>query len=113
VLRYLKHRLREHQMSGPHAEHCARGLRHDIAGNFVPAHSALARVGERHGGIEMCAGNRAECKNERNQRRARRQRIREKRDGDVAAAEALAHDARTNDSRQQQCRSEFLIERAG
>ena len=31
VLRYLKHRLREHQMSSPHAEHRARGLCRDIA----------------------------------------------------------------------------------
>src|SRR5262249_9863723 len=38
-------------------------------------------------------GNRAESKDECDQRRARRQRIREQRNGDIAAAQALAHNA--------------------
>jgi hypothetical protein len=45
-------------------------LRRDIDRNIAPAQPALARVRERDGRIEMRAGNRAESKDERNQRRA-------------------------------------------
>jgi hypothetical protein len=62
-------------------------------------HSALARVRERDGWIEMRSGNRAESKDERYQRRARRQCICKERNRDVAAAQALAHNAGTDDGR--------------
>src|SRR5215469_16592893 len=54
----------------------------------------------------MRAGNRAESKDERDEHRTRRQRIREKGDSDVAPTQPLAHDAGTDDGRQQQRRSE-------
>ena len=77
-----------------------RGLRRDIARNVAPAHPTLARIGERDGRVEMSAGNGPEGENERHERCARRPRVREQRDGHVAAAEAFAHDARANDRSQ-------------
>ena len=77
MLRYLEDRLREHKVCSPYADYRAHGLGRDIARNVAPAHPALARISQRDGRIEMRAGNRAESKNERYQRRARRQRIRE------------------------------------
>jgi hypothetical protein len=87
-------------------------LRRDISRNVAPAHPALARIRERDGRIEMRSRNRAERKDERYQGGARRQRICEKRDSDIATAQALAHDARANDRRQQQRRSEQLSDKA-
>ena len=111
VLRYLKYRLREHEMRGPHTEHCAYGLRRDISRNVAPAHPALARVRERDGRVEMRTGNRAESKNEGYQRGARRQRVCKQRDCDVAAAQALTHDAGADDRGQQQRGSEQLSDK--
>ena len=96
------------KMSGPHAQHRARRLRRYIARNLAPSNPGLARVRQRDGRIEMRTGDRPEGKDERDQHSARRQRVREERDVDIAAAQALAHDAGANDRRQQQRCSEQL-----
>ena len=52
---------------------------------FGPGQAALRGVGERHRGVEMGAGDRAEREYQRDQHGAGGQRVGEQRDGDVAS----------------------------
>ena len=52
-------------------------------------------------GLKWAPENRAEREDEGDERRACRERVGEQRDGHVAAGQALAHDARADDGRQQ------------
>ena len=74
--------------------------------HVAPGQPALRRVGERDGRIEVRARDRAERQDQRDERRAGREGVREQRHRDVAAGEALAHDAGADDGRQQQRRTD-------
>ena len=52
-------------------------------------------------GLKCGAGDGSERQDEGDERRARRERVGEERDGHVAAGQALSHDARPDDGREQ------------
>ena len=60
-------------------------LRGEVRGDLAPRQAALRRVGERHGGVEVRAGDRAERQDERDEACARGERVGEQRDRDVPA----------------------------
>ena len=90
------------------AGECADDLDGHVAGHIAPRQAALGRVGERDGWIEVRARDRPERQDEGDQRGARGERIRQQRDGDVPAGEALAHDAGADHGREQKGRAHRL-----
>ena len=90
------------------ADERAHDLGEEIAGHLAPRQATLTRVREGHRGIEVHAGDRPERQDEGDQPCARRHRVGEKRDRHVAARQLLAHDARTDDRREQEGRAQSL-----
>ena len=76
-------------------------LHHHVARHLTPGEAALPRIRERDRGIEVRTRDGSEGQNQRHQDGAGRQRVREEGDGDIPAREALAHDARADDAREQ------------
>ena len=91
----------EHGVCRRHAGECAGDLRRDVEWHFTPRDAALRSVGESHGGIEVRARDGAERQDQGQERRARRQGVREKSDGDVASRQPFGHDPGAHDSCQQ------------
>ena len=61
--------------------------------DLAPRQSAHRGVGQRHGRIEVCAGDRAEYEDEHGEPRASGKRVGQEGDSVVPAHQALAHDA--------------------
>jgi hypothetical protein len=97
-----EHRLAEHKMRGRDPTEGAGDLRHDIGQDVALSKRAPRRVGHRHGGVEVSSRDRPERQNQRHERSAGRQRVRQEREGRVAAREPLARDSRTDDGREQE-----------
>ena len=70
--------------AGERAATCAA----DVDRHFAPGEAALARIGEGHDRVEVRARDRAEREDQRDEPRARRERVGEQRDRDVPAARA-------------------------
>jgi hypothetical protein len=73
-------------------------------GRIAPPQTALRRVGERDGGIEVAAADRTEGEDERDKCRASGECVREERDSGVARRQSLSHDAGAYDRREEQGR---------
>ena len=97
-----EHRQVEHDVRRRDAGEGARDLRSDVPRHLAPRESALRGVGERHRRVEVRARNRPERQDQRDERRARRERVGEQRDRDVPAGEPLAHDPGADDGGEQQ-----------
>jgi hypothetical protein len=68
----------------------------------APGEASLDSVGEGDSGIEMCSGDGAESEDEGHQGGGCGDGVAEKREGNVAAGEAIGHDSRADDGREQQ-----------
>src|SRR5208282_5765853 len=102
VRRGRKHGQTEHQMSGDHSGEGTSELREDVYWSLAPRETAHPCVSERDGGVQMSAGDWLEGEDERDECRAGRNRIRQKRDGHIATGETVGHDAGADDSREQE-----------
>jgi hypothetical protein len=100
--------LLEHDVRDGDADERARDLGEEVARHLTPRQAALARVREGHGGIEVRARDRTERQDQGYQPCARRDRVGQKRYRNVAARQLLAHDARTDDRREQERRAQSL-----
>ncbi len=67
-------------------------LHEDIGRNFTPREPAPQCIGQGHSRVQMRSGDRSEGEDERNQRRAGRNGIREQSEGYVSRSQTLAHD---------------------
>jgi hypothetical protein len=83
-------------MSGGYAEESPDNLCRDVAGHLRPLETTLRGVGQCYGWIEMRPRDRPKREDEGDQRRAGCKSISEERYGQVATAQAVTHDAGTN-----------------
>jgi hypothetical protein len=72
---------------------------------FSPRQTALEGIHDRNDGIQMRAGNSAECENERYKGRACGHGVCEQRESDVAVCEPLRHHTGTHDRSDKKKRS--------
>jgi hypothetical protein len=95
-------------MRRPGTDDPAHNLNDHIGGG--DAHAELAPKGEDKGDgrIEMCAGQWAENTDQHHKAGTCGDGVAEERDGNIAAGQALTHDPRAYDDRQQQPRAERL-----
>jgi hypothetical protein len=89
-------------MRQPHAGNGGEELRHDVERGVAPANLAAKREDQGHRRIEMRARNRPEDIDQDDEAGPGRKRVAEQGDGDVAAREALAHDARADHDGEQE-----------
>jgi len=104
-------RLAEHRMGESDAEKGAEHLRDDVGTGAGPAQPALPRVRERDGWIEVGTRDRSERENEGDEGGSRRNRIRKQCNGDVAAGQSFAHDARADDGGEEKRRADEFRDR--
>ena len=99
-------------MRASRPDQAAGNLRRDVDRHLAPGCSPVARIGHRDDRVHVRAGYRSEGQDERHQRRARRERIREQGYRHVPASERLAHDAGPDDGRDQERGADELGDRA-
>jgi hypothetical protein len=104
----LKERQAEHGVRRHDTANRTHGLGHRVSNSLFPAQRALECCGERHRGVEMRAGNRAEDRDEHKQAGTRRQGVREQGNGGVTRRQLLAHDARSDHDGEQERGAERL-----
>lgn len=108
VLGEGKHRQIEHDVGSSDAEHGPRDLSSDVTRHLSPRESALGGNGERHGRVELCARNRPEGEDQRDEDRARCERVRKERNRQVSTGEPLTHDPGADDGREQKAGPDAL-----
>ena len=72
VPREREHGLPEHDVRDGDTDQGADYLHDDVAASIAPRHSALRGVRQGHGRVEVGAGDRAECQDERDEGRSGR-----------------------------------------
>ncbi len=64
-------------MGDQHSADCAQQLSGKVAGRFAPANSTFPSISQRHDGVEVGSADGTKRQDERDQTRARRERVRE------------------------------------
>ena len=101
VLRERDRGFAEHDVAGHDTDDCTRDLSEDVCFRVAPWEPTLRRIGQRHGGIEMRARDRAESQDQGDERGTRRDRVREQCEPGAAARQPLTHGAGSHDRSQQ------------
>ena len=105
--RRLDHRQRERQMRDDRSKDSGDNLRRSVKRCLAHCEVAFEGEYERHGGIEIRAGNRAEDRDQDDQDRPCWQRVGKQHKRRVLC-QGFAHDARPDDGRNKKRRSEGL-----
>jgi hypothetical protein len=92
----------------PAARHSPSDLGQRIGYQLVGRQLFLERKHGAHGWVEVGTRDLAQRRDENNQHRTSSKGIAKQRQGDVAASEALTHDARADDRRQEQAGAQRL-----
>src|ERR1700722_7483607 len=106
MMRTEKQRQSKHQVSRGHSAKRPDHLSGYGGRYFAPDDATLHRIRERDRRVEMGARDRAHRQNQGNQGRSRGQRVRQEGHCDIAAGQALTHDAGAHNRCQEKCSAE-------
>ena len=110
MLRELPDRELEHDMRQPNTDDAAHDLGGDVGRHRMPAQALRRRGGKCHRGVHVGARLWSESKDQRHQRGAGGDRVREQGKPNISGAQPLGHDARPDHRDQQKRRRNELDE---
>src|SRR5271166_730105 len=100
-------------MCNDRSNNSSDALHERVRPGFRPGNTVLYCLSECDSGIQVSSRDWPEGQNQRYQRRARRNRVRQQGDGDIPARQPFTHDAGTDHGRDKKCCAEKLSRQPG